>query len=98
MRRGGCLIFDNSELKYHTSWDWLIPAIKKFDRIYEKEKIEHYGLYEHCCDEIDDSVTTYEINKAFEALVSAITWYNKKDEYVRKSTFPPTILDKRALD
>jgi hypothetical protein len=85
-------------LLYNTSWDWLMPAIQKFDRLYQNEVFVHYGIYQSYCDDIDDAVTQYEILPAFEALVSAITWYNKKHEFVYKSTFPPTVLGERALD
>jgi hypothetical protein len=86
-------ILPNSGYGYwDSSWDWLMPALQKFDRLYQYEKFEHFGTYQSYCDEIDDAVTLYEIQPAFEALVSAITWYNNRHEYVHKSTFPPTTL------
>ena len=91
-------VCDPNELPYQRSWDWLMPAIQKFDRLYQNEVFVHYGIYQSYCDDIDNAVTEYEILPAFEALVSAITWYNKKHEFVYKSTFPPTVLNERALD
>lgn len=65
------------DLNFHSSWDALIPIVKKFDRIYEQEpdliETYHYTVY---CDNIDEVVTQYEIEPAFFALGKAIEWYN----------------------
>lgn len=62
------------ELKYHTSWDWLMPVIEKFDSAPYKQEF-HIGISAHreC---IDANLILYDIDKTFEALVDAIKWYN----------------------
>lgn len=65
------------DLKYHSSWDWLIPACKKWDELIfptDNPKL----LVEYCrkCDLLDDMVTCYEIEAVFEQLVKNIKWYN----------------------
>ena len=57
---------------YHSSWNWLMPACKKFDNLNLMD-VE----YERLCDEIDNAVSCYEIKPAFKNLVSAIKWYNQ---------------------
>lgn len=59
------------ELKYHSSWEWIMPACKKFHEL----NLEGYE-YEQHCESIDIAVTSYEIERAFKKLSEAITWYN----------------------
>lgn len=70
---------DTERALYHSSWNWLMPACKKFDRLYEAidELSDNMGYIMHC-DLIDDAVTTYEIEPVFKALTEAITWYNNQ--------------------
>lgn len=81
----------NDRTPYHTSWDWLLSPIKKFndlnihDASIRKEWLTVTGekgsgigkLYVAFCDKIDSEVVReYNINHAWDALVEAITWYN----------------------
>lgn len=65
--------------KYHTSWDWLMPACKKFsydigdDMHKMDEKI--YDKYIEYCETIESCVASYKINEAFDYLTLAIQWY-----------------------
>jgi hypothetical protein len=62
---------------YHSSWDWLMPVVKKFDYLVENKVINNSKDYEFWCDKIDDTVTrTYEIMPVFKIMVEAIEWYN----------------------
>ena len=60
------------ELRYHSSWNLLMPVCKKFDSLdlVEEDYINH-------CDNIDHCVTQYEIEPVYEAVVQAILWYNE---------------------
>ena len=60
------------ELRYHSSWSWLMPVCKKFDEldILDEDYINH-------CDNIDHCVTLYDIEAVYEAVVQAILWYNE---------------------
>lgn len=64
-----------SDLSYHSSWDWLMPACKKFDKLNLLDK-----EYERLCDEIDNAVSCYEIKAAFRNFVKAIEWYNSNQK------------------
>ena len=66
-----------TNLKYHTSWDWLMPCVKKFDYLAENKVIPFSDDFEFWCDKIEDTITrTYEIEPVFKIMVEAITWYN----------------------
>lgn len=63
-----------SNMLFHKSWDWLIPAIQKFDSLPLYSNLEYI---DHC-EKIDSIVTCYEVLPAFYALVEAIKWYNNQ--------------------
>ena len=67
--------FSESHLRYHVSWDWLIPVIAKFDdvRFEDKEKNKNCQLW---CDAIDSCIQIYDIDLLFPTVVQAIEWYN----------------------
>ena len=68
-------------LEFHSSWDALMPAIKKFDYLTENKVIEHSADYEFWCDKIEDAITrTYEIERVFPVFVEAIKWLNEEKE------------------
>lgn len=76
------VLFSASGLKYCSSWDWLMPACKKFDTIFDGYnwgmKTSIYQQYVSQCDSIDNAVTRYDIEPAWTELIAAITWYNNK--------------------
>jgi len=53
-----------SELKYHKSWDWLMPVI---DKCYQEHMSKH----------IADAVMTCDINKVYKVVVEFINQLNK---------------------
>ena len=65
----------NSELRYHSKWDYLIPIWYKFRdlRIEDlKAEIEHSGFKLN----ISYCICYRDIDSAFQAIVSGIQWYN----------------------
>lgn len=57
-----------TELKYHTSWDWLMPVVEEIDHLeYESERLE----------KIDNAIKTRQIGAVHEAVVEFIEWYNE---------------------
>jgi len=66
-----------TELEYNVRWDWLMRACKRFDGFTLKDfkTSSQWTNYKILCDNIDDAVTTYDIEKAFSALVKGIEWY-----------------------
>ena len=59
----------NDYQKYHSSWEWLMPVVKKIVHMYadKREKI-----FEGLCD--------CDIQKTFEAVVEFIKFWNNPDE------------------
>lgn len=72
-----------SELKFHTSWDWLMPVLVKITELaHENPKIKGYlenGTY-LLWHTGDIHVGCNNIMGAFEEVVSFIEWYNKEVE------------------
>ena len=73
---------NHKNLRYHESWDWLVPALYKFDTLFEGKRIintrKWYHKYEQHCELIDHYTTQYEILPVWEHFIYAIKWYNHK--------------------
>lgn len=67
----GVVIYE-STLQYHSSWDWLIPAIKKFGKLEEKHP-DYFA-------QIGYAMWDDRVDLAFEILVEAIQWYNTQNK------------------
>ena len=67
--------FSKNDLEYHSSWDWLIPACKKWDTLEVED--ENLVEYTKLCDQLDNTVSFYEIEPLFQQLVKCIEQYNK---------------------
>lgn len=78
----GGVRYCDSVIGFTTDWNWLMKALKKFDRLYENDKIVSsllpvgYVDYKKYCDQIDYAVTLYSIDDAVNALCEGIEWYN----------------------
>ena len=60
--------FEVEQLKYHTSWDWLMPVVEEVDHLeYESERLE----------KIDNAIKTRQIVAVHGAVVEFIEWYNE---------------------
>ena len=55
------------EMKYHTSWDWLMPVI---DKCYQEHMSKH----------IAEAVMTCNINEAYKVVVEFIKEYNDGEQ------------------
>ena len=70
---GNCIV----DAKYHSSWDWLMPACHKWDCLTDAEiKEGTWPKYERLCDLLDRKVALYEIQPVWNQLVKNIQWYN----------------------
>jgi len=72
----GLPYFDGG-LKYHTSWDWLMPCIKKFNDMVKMEEIEHDMQSSALDDLMQIAVLRCNIADAHNYLSQLITWYNQ---------------------
>lgn len=60
-----------SKLKFHSSWDWLMPVIENIDHLeYESERLN----------KIDNAIKTRSIVDTCQAVVEFIKWYNKNNK------------------
>lgn len=62
---------------YHFSWDWLMIPCKKFSEL-EFDNDQRSFNHQEMCDTLDNNVTSYEIDRAWVALVKCIQWLNSQ--------------------
>ena len=55
-------------MKYHTSWDWLMPAVQKCFDTQQPEEGQHYF--------INESLLTMDIGVVYDRVVEFIKTYN----------------------
>jgi len=65
---------DGTGMKFHTDWNWLMLAAKKFDNPDVLTNYFNSAEYTSRCDDLDNAITLYDIDKAFEVLVDNIMW------------------------
>ena len=65
------------ELKYHTSWDWLMPVIENIDHL-------QYGRVKG----IEDALSTRHIGDTHKAVVDFIREYNESN---KMDNLPPSV-------
>ena len=63
---------DNAELKYHTSWDWLVPVLKKANEIISDNQKGLWRMLTHPFE--------YEIKDVHEQVVDFINYYNYENK------------------
>lgn len=71
--------------KYHSNWNWLMPACAKFDALM-MDDLKDRAKFTEYSDLLDDAVTVYAIEIAFSQLVDCIKWYNSSAEPTRTTT------------
>jgi hypothetical protein len=65
---------DFSYLKYHTSWDWLMPLVEScFERLDSND---------HSADEIKRQLLVCNRRGIYKAVVEFIKWYNEQDRFI----------------
>ena len=57
-----------SELKYHTSWDWLMPVIENIDHLQHEPVVS-----------IENALATRSIDDTYKSVVEFIKQYNNED-------------------
>lgn len=65
-------MFTSDQLKYHQSWDWLMPVIEKARQLkfYDSERL---------VSNIDKSLLKLDLIATYRNLVDFIKWYNQQD-------------------
>jgi hypothetical protein len=64
-------------LKYHTSWDWLMPVYEKFVNLSFKQKSDRDEHQKHCR-KLHNALLLPNIGFAHVFLSKGIEWYNKE--------------------
>lgn len=62
------------DLKYHTSFDWLMPVVEKISKIHSIN-----GLYRQY-EKVSEALLMIDISLLFKAVVSFIKWYNENNK------------------
>lgn len=71
--------YDIQALKYHCSWDWLLPVYRKIrDIINDRAKLDKHTRTKGDLLELDAlmAICEVDIQKAFDSIVAFIKWYN----------------------
>lgn len=72
--------YDTEQLEFHESWDWLMLVGKRIREVLAElhaKMPKHSACHGHVIEvDIHCAVTTYNINKAWIAIVSFVRWYN----------------------
>jgi hypothetical protein len=58
-------------IKYHTSWDWLMPVVQKILNRDDQTFPDSYTLW------VSDSLMYADIERVYSAVVSFLKWYNE---------------------
>ncbi len=72
-----------SALKYHSSWDWLMPVCVKinrtntFDTCTDGKYYNRNPYWVGQLQDLSDRLSSLDISKMFEQVVSTIKWYNE---------------------
>lgn len=65
------------KLKYHSSWDWLMPVVQKINSLYNPRIYKAYEERPSAWDVIDLTITNT-IDEVFDSIFQFITWYNSQ--------------------
>lgn len=64
-----------SQMKYHTSWDWLMHVVGKIDKLMLDQPID--SPFEINAEEVFISLREVNIKLTFNRIVEFIEWYNE---------------------
>lgn len=68
------------QLQYHSSWEWLIPACKKFQNLVMNKQIKPSEEFTQYYESIENAWSLFEIEHLFRTSVEAIQWYNTQNK------------------
>ena len=69
---------EDISLKYHTSWDWLMPVVQRCTKVgYGNENDELTQIWEECFGDLDSGFLGNHIDEVYASVVKFIKWHNK---------------------
>lgn len=77
--------YTDKQLKYHSSWDWLMPVVEKIDLILPDDNLVSIS-FNRCLIEYHAEGITFEgigntrIEATYKAVVEFILWYNENNK------------------
>ena len=71
--QGRLITQDCSYLKFHQSWDWIIPVIEKINEC-------HLFGSQHLISTIDKNLLLSDITSVYESVIKFIEWYNLQNK------------------
>jgi hypothetical protein len=74
----GITLCEIEDLKYHSSWDWLMPAVSKVNTLFDEDSL--HGLDVDVYRSMQDWVASVNIQNAYADLVTIIKWYNENKQ------------------
>ncbi len=69
--------FFPDEMKFHTSWDWLMPVVEK---CFTNQQFNAGSEEDVLIMKLNDAILTVNINEVHKAVVEFIKWYNENKE------------------
>ena len=69
IKEQGAVVYELSELKYHASWDWLMPVVQKCYKIDSHEAFNN----------LVDAVAILDIDTTYKAVIEFINYYNREN-------------------
>jgi hypothetical protein len=68
-------------LKYHSSWDWLMPVVKKIRSLWNEETLDLQLLIEDSnASKISHLRVWSELDSVYNAVIEFIQWYNNQSK------------------
>lgn len=69
------------ELKYHSSWDWLMPVVEKINKWFDEESDNYFDkILEDDFPDLCDLKITEKIERVWMAVVQFIKWKSETDK------------------
>lgn len=65
---GPCIYYSPGEMRYHNSWNWLMPVVKKIQQL----KMQEWGKKKP----IMDALIDVDIEILYQSVLVFVIWYN----------------------
>lgn len=86
----GITLCETEDLKYHTSWDWLMPVVEKINKLFDeafppgeefvKRILAHEEPFEREYMDVVGLPISSTIDDVYQAVVTFIKWYNENKQ------------------
>jgi hypothetical protein len=70
------LIIHESDLQFHSSWDWLMPVVEKYYEVLDTIDVEHEDEFRI---KLHEQLLDVNLEGLYEVVVNFIKWYNEQN-------------------